>query len=180
MNIACPHCGTANAESATFCASCGKALPTMSPAGPQILSGGAMPTSSAGHNVYSGELQKQAKKAFGALLAVGILQLVFGAVIVFALQNSPQVGEIPMTVYLMVFGIGIVFLGLAFWARSNPLPPAIIGLVLFITVHLLDALQDPSALVRGILIKIIIIVVLVQAISAGLKHRQLQAQAPRL
>jgi hypothetical protein len=173
MTISCPHCGAANTAGAAFCAGCGKALPSAAPAGPRLVTGGATPTSSGGHALLGQELHKQTKKAFGALLAVGIIQLVFGLVVVGALESKNGGGGDFTVVYLSVFGIGVAFLGLAFWARFNPLPPAIVGLVLFVSVHLLDAVADPASLARGLIMKIIIVVVLSKAISAGLKYRQL-------
>lgn len=174
MTISCPHCGAANTAGSAFCAGCGKALPSAMPTSPRLIDGASVPTSAAGHALVSNELEKQSKKAFGALLAVGIMQLIFGLIVVGAMNARPGgVGGDNTLVYVTVFGIGVVFLGLAFWARFNPLPAAIIGLALFVTVHLLDAVADPASLAKGFVLKIIIIVVLSKAISAGLKFRQL-------
>ncbi len=43
---------------------------------------------------------------------------------------------------------------------------------------LLDAVVDPTTIVRGIIMKVIIIVVLAKAISAGLQHRKLMQEGP--
>ena len=48
------------------------------------------------------------------------------------------------------------------------------GLVVFVTLHLVEAVMDPTSIIRGILIKIIVIVLLVSAIQAGIKYRRLQ------
>jgi hypothetical protein len=126
-------------------------------------------------------LARQSKKAYGALLTVGILQAIFAVVIIALLKadaETPIDSQLDPNVSIgalavAMFGIAAMFLGLAFWAKRNPLPAAIVGLVLYITVHLLDALADPTAIARGVLIKVIIVVVLVRAISAGAKHRAL-------
>jgi hypothetical protein len=168
-NVACPHCGGANQREAAFCAACGKALPVRS--GPRVVGKGALASTSAGQKVQSEELQKTLKKASGALLTVAILQAVFGTIIVLiARQNT----TIPVTAYVMIYGIAAAFCGLYFWARVAPLPAAIVGLVLFVTVHLLDALADPTALFRGIIVKVFIIAILVQAISAGVQYNRLK------
>lgn len=179
--IACPHCGADNPLNAAFCTTCGKALPDQAAgAGPRIVEGDAVAGTSAGRSLQEEELRKQAKRAAGALLAVAILQWVFGAILLFAGQAaSGRLGggvELNPIVYAVVFGIGVIFFVLFLWARRNPLPAAITGLVLFVSVHLLDAVADPSALVRGIIVKIIIVVVLARAIAAGVRHRKLRQE----
>ena len=177
--IACPHCGASNPSTGTVCESCGKALPSAVASSPRVTSASAagFAGTGVGRSLQADELSKQAKKAAGALLAVAIIQVVFGAIVVFALMpaNVPQ--QTRNIVMVSVFGIAAVFFALYFWARKQPLPASIVGLVLFVTMHLLDALADPTALARGILMKIIIVVILVNAIQAGVKHRQLQRQS---
>jgi hypothetical protein len=125
-----------------------------------------------GRRLQTEELQKTARKAAGALLAVAILQAVFGGIV---LAMLPDVVPQQQKTILMVtvFGIAAVFFGLFLWARVQPFPAAIVGLVLFVTFHLLDALADPTALARGIIVKVIVIVILAQAIKAGAQHRRL-------
>jgi len=175
--ITCPHCGAPNPSTGTFCESCGKALPSSVASSPRVTSSAAgFAGTDAGRSLQAAELQKQAKKAAGALLAVAIIQAIVGTIVVFALPNNvPE--KARNIVMVSVFGIAVVFFALYFWARKQPLPAAIVGLVLFVTMHLLDAIADPAALVRGIIMKIIIIAILVNAIQAGVKFRQLQRGA---
>jgi hypothetical protein len=176
----CPHCGVANELDASFCISCGKALPGRAEAGgPQIVEGSALAGTTAGQSLQEEELRKQSRKAAGALLAVAILQCLFGVLLLVvgrAMLGGAQDVELDRLVFVVVFAIGLIFFGLFWWARHNPLPAAITGLVLFVTVHLLDALADPTALARGIIVKVIIIVVLARAISAGVRHRKLRQE----
>jgi len=174
----CPHCGTVCEATAAFCPVCGKAV-SAGAGGPRVVHGEAEATTHAGRALQSDALARQMKRAFGALLAVAILQTIFGAMmLVMALNNAGPLeiddeASIPVLAVL-IFGIAAVFFALAIWARRNPFPAAITGLVLFLTVHLLDALADPSAIIRGLLIKIIVIVVLIRAISAGAKYRAIK------
>ena len=174
--ITCPHCGAAN-PSAAFCQSCGKALPSAMPSAPRVTtSATGFAATGAGRALQSDELHKQAKKAAGALLAVAVIQAVFGALIVFVLLPRDLPAETRGVVMVSVFGIAAVFFALYFWARRQPLPASIVGLILFVTIHLIDAVADPAALARGLIMKIIIIAILVNAIQAGVKYRQLQRQ----
>src|SRR5260221_3566506 len=76
----CPHCGAENPLGSTFCASCGKALPAMASGGPRVVTAGTSGASSTGRQLLGDELKKKMRKASGALLAVAILQTIFGPV----------------------------------------------------------------------------------------------------
>lgn len=169
-----------NPAGAAFCESCGKALPTTN-TGPRVLGAGDMPVTRAGGALVGEELQKQMKRASIALLIVAILQTLMGPVLLMVEKtkqekaNPGMVYEVSPLGYAIVFGIAAIFWALFFWARKAPLPAAITGLVVFISLHLVDAVMDPTQLARGICMKIFVIVALVQAIQAALKYRQLQA-----
>ena len=181
-DVACPHCGALNPDGSAFCESCGKALPTQ----PGVTLGYAGKpgfTTTSGRALLGEDYKKVMRRAFGALLVVAILQTLFGPVALYLQksqmekQNPGMVYEIQPWAYAMIFGIAVVFWVLAFWARKSPLPAAITGLVVFITVHALDAIADPTTLARGFVMKIIVIVTLASAIKAGIEYRKLQAEA---
>ena len=190
QTISCPHCGAANATGATFCGSCGKALPAAQPTGPRIVASGALATTSAGIKLQSDELQKQLKKATGALLAVAIIQTVFAGVFYVLAQQASRTLQVNMPVAIgTILAIAVVFWGLYFWARVNPLPAAIVGLVVFVTLWAIDVVAGVIAMSRnpnarpigagpfnGIVIKIIIVVILVRAVQAGATYRKLVRQ----
>ena len=173
--VNCPHCSAGNQSGSKFCESCGKALPEAAPSGPTVVNPYQAATTSAGQSVQSDELKKRSNSAFGALLAVGIMQVVFGVIMYMMLKDDPRVDPDAANILLAtVIGVGVLFFGLAFWARVNPLPAAIVGLVLFVSLHLWEAVADPTSIARGIIFKVIIIVVLVKAIQAGVQHRDLR------
>ncbi|MEX2213087.1 MAG: zinc ribbon domain-containing protein [Phycisphaeraceae bacterium] len=169
--VQCPHCGGANLYDAAFCEACGKALPTGH--GPRIVKDSELATTSAGRSVQQLELAKTMKKAFGALLAVAIIQVIATVLISFA-GNDPRVDKKALqTVLIVMGGIGAGFFVLAIWARSSPLPAAVVGLVVYVSLHLISGILDPTTLYQGLLIKIIVVAVLIQAIQAGIQHRKL-------
>lgn len=174
--IACPHCSTANDPDSRFCESCGKALPDPRSAEPRVVNGSEIAASRTGQAVQSEALDAQARKAAGALLAVAILQAIFGAILLFTARGA-ALGDPDLEVDAFVIGsvcaVAALFFGLYLWARRNPLPAAIVGLVVYATLHLLEAVADPSSIARGIIVKLIIVIVLVKAIQAGMQHRRL-------
>ena len=121
----CPHCGALRSPDAAFCESCGKALPSPMPAGPRIVTSGERANSSAGLVVQSEDLHSQVKKAAGALLAVAILQALFGTCLLLA---GPMASEFitiegsQTAVFVSVYGIAVLFFGLYLWARKSPFP----------------------------------------------------------
>jgi peptidoglycan/LPS O-acetylase OafA/YrhL len=182
----CPHCGADNPIGSTFCARCGKALPAAAGSGPRVVTAGTAGASSAGRQLLSDELRKKLNKASGALLAVAIIQAVLGPVMLFMMKEQAQkqagpgqVIEIQPIAYVMVFGIAGAFFGLWAWSRVQPYVAAIVGLVLFVSIWLLDVIADPTQIARGIILKVIIIAVLVKAIQAGGEYRKLLDQQRR-
>ena len=92
-----------------------------------------------------------------------------GAVMIYGTNTLPPTPPVLFT----VFGIGAAFFGLFLWARRNPFPAAVVGLVLFVSVHLFEAVMDPHSLYRGLIMKAIVIVVLARAVSQTGRYRQL-------
>jgi hypothetical protein len=188
--IACPHCGAANAVGAQFCESCGKALPAATRSGPRVVGQNDLASTAAGVALQTDELHTQMKKASGALLAVAIIQTAFGALMYFLMRDAIQRGRVNGPVLLgTIFGIAALFWGLFIWARSNPFPAAIVGLVVYITLWVLDMVvaavqashsNAPGAAAaspfNGIVMRLIIIAVLFNAVKAGAKYRQLMRQ----
>jgi hypothetical protein len=168
-----------NVDAGQFCASCGKALPSAAPGGPHVVTGETVATTAVGRTVQAEQLRKQAGRAFGVLLFVGILNVVVGVGFYFLVQGrsaeADQAARLVLTVCLIVGGI---YVGLALWSRRNPLPAAIIGLVIYVSLQLIAVVQNPQMYLRlAIVIPVIIIIVgLLRAIQAGVKHKQLREQ----
>ncbi len=177
MPATCPHCQASNEHSGAFCTTCGKAMPSAAPAGPRVLGTHDLAASQAGRSLQIDQLTRHIRTGYRTLLAVGILQLLMGAVILALASAAPPDVQGLGLVAAFVAGIGVVFLGLAFWAKKSPLPATVTGLVLFLSGWLIDAAADPSLALRGVVIKLVIAVFLARAVSAAVKHRALKRQA---
>jgi hypothetical protein len=188
MTVSCPHCSAANPAGSAFCESCGKALPGAISGSPRVVTSGAVASTSAGLKLQSDEAHKQAMKAANALLAVAIIQTILGGVVYAIMASNPRAQGMSVSL-VVIFGVAALFWGLYIWARKNPLPAAIVGLAVYATLSLIDFVAGFAAManssgsdtalnnpLRGIVMKIIIIVVLVKAIQAGLLHRKLMQQ----
>jgi hypothetical protein len=187
--VTCPHCSAPNRAGAAFCESCGKALPTAAPSTPRIVTDAQFATTGAGQKLQADELHKTAKKAAGALLAVAIIQTIICAILLaVASANNRVAALMDSALAVSLIGIAVVFWALYIWARRQPLPAAIVGLVLYatlITVNVIVSIGQMSETGQrgtgfgGIGIgwlDIVILIVLGKAISAGVKHRKLMGQ----
>jgi hypothetical protein len=164
---------------------------------PRVVGGDAIASTAAGQQLQGEQLHKQAKRASGALLAVAIIMTIVGGLIFFLTQQAGsrgagggnQVLQVNNAAAVITLIVAAVFWGLYFWSRSQPLPAAIVGLVIYATLIIINVITNVSQMgqegaPRGGLgvgcVDIMIMVVLAQAISAGVQHRKLlrqQAQA---
>lgn len=151
--LTCSQCQRANVSSLKFCESCGASLA-------DVAAAERMADESEAEVMLL-----EVKKAQGAIGIVAILQVVVGLVFL-------ALGKVDTTGVIVMVGIGGVFGGLWVWCRTNPLAASIVGLLVFTSLHLTEAIIDPKTILSGIVIKIIVVVVLVKAIAAGLEHRE--------
>jgi hypothetical protein len=161
-------------------------MPQAYPSGPRVVTADALPQTAIGHRVVSDELVKQQKKASTALLVVGILQVTCGAIALAAISKAAPAGTVSPMIFVAQFGVAAIFFGLYFWSRKSPLPATIVGLILYVTLVVINVISSITALAQnpsgprsgfgglGIgIVDIIIIVILSQAISAGLKYKRM-------
>jgi hypothetical protein len=69
--------------------------------------------------------------------------------------------------------LSVIYFGLWFWARKNPYAASLVALLLFLTVIVASAVWEPSTLYQGILVKILFVVALAKAVSAGREERRI-------
>lgn len=184
--VICPHCGDENPPDGQFCGACGKALPTPMSAGPRIVEGSGFASTTAGQKLQTDELHKQARKASGALLTVAIIQTTIAGVLIFIANNNNRVDVmLENGIFLGIAGCAVVFWVLYVWSRRQPLPAAIVGLVLYATLVTLNVITSMKQLSQGGAggggfggigigwLDIVIIVILAKAIAAGSKYRKM-------
>ncbi|TNF38611.1 MAG: zinc ribbon domain-containing protein [Deltaproteobacteria bacterium] len=149
----CTSCGAVIAEGDVFCPACGY---------------------DTAHDAVIESVYKPAlARARGWILAVGILYTVSALIYVAVGRFGEEERNLVLGLNL---GLSAIHVGLYFWARTSPFPAAIVALALFVTLHLTEAVIEPSSLVRGILIKILFLVALIKAVQAGLQVKRLVTQ----
>lgn len=110
------------------------------------------------------------------ILAIGILYMV-SAVLILGIAGVDFGSELGMQILGTNAALLVIHIGLFFWAKKAPFAAAVVALCLFITVHLINAIIDPTSIYQGIIIKILFLVVLIKAVSAGQQANRIRAQA---
>jgi hypothetical protein len=107
------------------------------------------------------------------ILGIGIWYLVSGLVMYLVLQDRlTDLGK-QLLLYPAI-GLCAIHIGLWAWAKKAPLAAAIVALVLFVSLHVTNAVLEPGSIYKGIVIKIIFVSILVKAIQAGYEVHRLR------
>jgi hypothetical protein len=175
--VACPHCRAQNAAGLAFCTSCGRALPAGVPSGPRVIGGLDGPQSAVVAGLMQEHFVQQMSKACWALLVVAIIESFVDPIM---LSNTAEdfarhgMYIVQQSMWCaVIFGVALSFWILFVWAMKSPLPAAIVGLVLYVTIHVVVAINNPKTLMQGWLLKVVIVSLLGQAIAAGIQSRSL-------
>jgi ribose/xylose/arabinose/galactoside ABC-type transport system permease subunit len=79
----------------------------------------------------------------------------------------------------IAFGIdtvlALVFLGLALWSRKKPVPAFTLALSIYVIVQSGIMILDTSTIVKGVLIKILVVIALVKANRDARKYEELKS-----
>lgn len=122
-------------------------------------------------------------KTKGILLVIGILTLLANG---FMFANSRNevagvgVGEADfdrvLTFVRMIYGaglaLGIYFVMAGFFVKKYPVPLTILSLVLYVGATAGFGMLDPTSIVRGLIIKIIIVVALGKSVQTAFAYQK--------
>ncbi len=198
----CPHCQAPSESGHTFCMHCGLALPGDEAAAPRIIPAKEYAATRPGRTLQVHELFLLARRGSGVLMAyavlhlIGVIMLLLGVISYESTREAEQPEAPIATISVAAAAVLLLFIVLALWARRNPFPASIAGLVMISTFGLLGVLstignissavtdEGPESLgwrivgfVCGvgfvILIVGIFIAYLAKAIAAGARHRAL-------
>lgn len=155
----CGACGAEMAAGTRFCEACGRDQLGPDPAD-------------------EARMVDRLRKARGWILAVGILYLVNLGIIWFQVRHALF---LPMVKgwLIAIAALALFQFGLWWWARREPFAAAVVALAAFVTLQTVQVVIEPKSLLSGIIIKVLFIVALVQAVSAGLAVRRMRAEAAR-
>lgn len=70
--------------------------------------------------------------------------------------------------------LACIMAALAYWSRRSALPAVVTALAVFVVVHLLNALVDPTTIAQGVIIKVVATIVLIKGVRAAYDARRIQ------
>jgi hypothetical protein len=120
----------------------------------------------------SGEPPKKGTGS-GWILALAIMQVV-GALIFYGMANIGQSdhaisGLMPAKMstasLVVMLGLAAIYFGLWFWSKKALFAALLTTLIVFLTFVALDAVVEPLSLLRGIIIKIVVVAGLCTALK---------------
>ena len=106
-------------------------------------------------------------QASGVLFVIAAAQVLFGGIglALVPLGFGAPIPDDRIALYLVTwFGLGVVFGLLGVWARVRPLPPVIIGLLLYVGLVTANAVIDPDSIMSMIVVKILVVLALILSI----------------
>lgn len=158
--INCSHCGSPMAPDKIYCVHCG--FPERG-------------TDSEKSKFHANRVleqrkgdyaKKEIKTARITLLVIAGLSFLFGIFVFFLNDDSAS---------LIASGvIAIIYLGLAYWSQQKPLVALVLGLLVYLTNLVINAIIEPETIYRGIIVKVLIIAFLAKGINSALQVRKSQ------
>jgi hypothetical protein len=113
--------------------------------------------------------EKSLRNARIYLYIVAALQVGVG---IYQYANSDP--EYALLIGGIPIGLGILFLAFAFWSYKKPVAAFMTALITFVVVHVLTMIDDPSAIFRGIILKVLVVVALIKAYKDAVEYEKLR------
>jgi hypothetical protein len=130
-------------------------------------------------SIFSGEefslqgYDKHIRQARNAIFTAAIILLINLVVLGFTVSDDYQYFWIDMIIWgLFILG----FVGLGLWTKKKPYYAIIGALILYSAFIILNAVLDISTLWKGIILKIVIIVLLVKGLSDAKNAQEMKEQ----
>lgn len=120
-------------------------------------------------------LEPKLKQARGWILAIGIIYVVSAGIQIVVAGGNITRDEITFSL-ATAGALCAIHLGLWWWAKTAPFAAAVVALVLFVTLQVVWATLDPQTLTRGIIIKALFLIALIQAVKAGVDVQRLRRE----
>lgn len=112
-------------------------------------------------------LDKLAKQARIVLIVLAVVQFVFTWIL--WLDKVPDMLTLRTTA-----AIGLLFAGLAVWARKEPLPAVLLGLGFYIVGVVAAAVADPATLTSGLAGKAVVAVLFYNGVDTALAYEKMK------
>lgn len=158
-NSICKCCKESILQADEFCASCGFPLKGTEEEQGKYIGQYILGT----HNISEDENQIN-KSRKGLLIVAGLL-------VVGGFWSAKSGGEVAAINLVGNIILAIVFAFITLWSEKNPFAAFITTLLLFLSLQIVAFIINPSSLVSGILLKVVIIALLVNGVVSAAKTK---------
>jgi hypothetical protein len=162
--MSCRSCQFLNNETAAYCSECGYPFNAIPEDRDRFIQ----------QRDYSKylltELNQKIKKVQNMLF---ILAGLFGLVGIFMFFSNE---ENPVAFLIVYFIIGGIYTGLGFYTKKQPLAAIVSAFCLYLLLLILDAIEDPLTIFKGIIFKIIIIGTFIKGLKAANEAQKIKGQ----
>jgi asparagine N-glycosylation enzyme membrane subunit Stt3 len=115
---------------------------------------------------------KNLKTARIYLYIVAAIQIIVGIYQYVTLKEYDE--QIALLSGAIAAGLGVVFIILAIWSYKMPSAAFLTALIIFIGAHVYTAIEDPSQIYRGIILKVLVIVALIKGFKDAKEYEQMK------
>ncbi len=105
------------------------------------------------------QYEKHIRNARNAIFVVAAVELLFG---IYTIYTSPKANGIEVFIFIL---IPAIFFMLGLWTRKKPYTAILIALIFYGSLIVLDAIVEPSQIIKGLLVKILIIAYLIRGLG---------------
>ncbi|MBS1612254.1 MAG: hypothetical protein JST49_05485 [Bacteroidetes bacterium] len=160
LHQTCPICSAEYNTQPKFCSNCGYPI------------NGTFDEQDA----FDLEYRSQRASLEGALIIAGKARTALFVLSGLLLIGNGVIAYVQGSAAMFIVGICIsaIFVGLGFWSKKKPFTALVTALVLYATIVLADAAFDPSTLIKGLLVKIIVITYLISGIKSAKEAQHIQ------
>ena len=160
----CQACSADIKEEDFFCQHCG--FPIKAPAEERD----AFINNRNYHAFELAEMQKKIRNASTSIFVIGGFVGVVSLVLFFTSSDNKE----GLVLTLVNFVVACIFLGLGFWCKKQPVAAIISALSLYIILWIVAIINNPTSIISGIIIKIVIIGYLIKGLNSAFEAQKIK------
>ena len=162
----CRCCAAMVSEADTYCGSCGFPLKASEGDQQQFI----YDRDHKQNELYY--MEKKVRNASKTLYWTALLFIVMGFLYLIV---YPDTG-LGTAVMIQQVILAAIYVGLGFWSKKKPVAAIITGLVIFALYQIILIMEDPTNIVRGIIVKVVIVVYLIKGLTGALSAEKMRKQ----
>lgn len=118
------------------------------------------------------DMERKVRTASTTLYILAGLSVIGG--IILAARAEP--GGSPGAILLVCIILSSIYIGLGYWCRVQPIPAIICGLILYVTVTIINIMMDSSMAWKSIVINILVIAFLVNGLYSAYEAQRIKKE----